>query len=58
MRLVHLSDIQFSGYSSKWEPNADQRRQLIRDLTRLVAVVGSVDGVLVGGDIAKTAGQD
>jgi hypothetical protein len=58
MRLVHLSDIHFSGYSSKWEPNADQRRQLIRDLTRLVAVGGSVDGVLVGGDIAKTAGPD
>lgn len=37
MRLVHLSDIHFSGYSSKWEPNQDQRRELLRDLESLVA---------------------
>lgn len=55
MRLVHLSDIHLSGYDAKWEPNEDQRRELVRDLTELVAVGGPVDGILVGGDIAKSA---
>jgi len=58
VRLVHLSDIHFSGYSSRWEPNIDQRRELVRDLARLVNGDGPVDGVLVGGDIAKTAARE
>lgn len=58
MRLIHLSDIHFSGYTSKWEPNEDQRSELVRDLADLVADGGPVDGVLVGGDIAQSARAD
>lgn len=58
MRLVHLSDIHFGGYQAKWEPNEDQRRELLRDLVGLVDDGGAIDGVLVGGDIAQSASAD
>jgi DNA repair exonuclease SbcCD nuclease subunit len=52
MRLVHTSDIHFGGYGRGWDPNKDQRRELLCDLVRLVEEGGPVDGVVVGGDIA------
>mgnify|MGYP001282617038 CR=1 FL=1 len=56
MRLVHLSDIHFGGYGqSGWDEDEDQRRELVRDLERLVEDGGPVDGILVGGDIAFSA---
>ncbi len=52
MRLVHLSDIHFGGYGRGWDPNKDQRRELLEDLKRLLATGDAVEGVIVGGDIA------
>lgn len=48
MRLIHLSDIHFGGYGAGWDPDEDQRNELLLDIDRLVAAGGPVDGVLVG----------
>ena len=58
MRLVHLSDIHFGGYGHGWDPNEDQRRELLNDLGRFVDEKGPVDGVIVGGDIAYHGRQE
>jgi 3',5'-cyclic AMP phosphodiesterase CpdA len=55
MRLLHLSDIHFHGYGLGWDEDVDQRDELIRDVERLVVGGGTVDGVLVGGDVAFSA---
>lgn len=52
LRLLHLSDIHFRGYKPPWDDDEDQRKELIRDVARLVAEGGPVDGILIGGDIA------
>jgi hypothetical protein len=46
MRLVHLSDIHFGRYGHGWDPNEDQRRELLNDLGRFVDEKGPVDGGL------------
>jgi predicted MPP superfamily phosphohydrolase len=57
MRLIHLSDIHFTAGDS-WDPDLDQRDQLLRDVTELVDEGGSVDAILVGGDIAFSGAGD
>jgi hypothetical protein len=51
MRLIHLSDIHFN-VQPDWDPDGDQREQLLRDIGELVDEGGEVDGILIGGDIA------
>src|SRR4051812_43014010 len=55
--LAHLSDIHYSGYGA-WDLDADLRRQLITDLRGLVPEYGDLNGVLVGGDVARIASTD
>lgn len=38
-----------------WDEDEDQRRELIRDLQRLLDSVGPIDGVIVGGDVGFSA---
>ena len=57
MRLIHLSDIHFSA-GDHWDPDDDQRNELLLDIDRLVSSGGAVDGILVGGDIAFSGGAD
>ena len=57
LRLLHLSDIHYSGYGA-WDLDADLRRQLLSDLRGLVADHGNLHGVLVGGDVARIASTD
>jgi 3',5'-cyclic AMP phosphodiesterase CpdA len=52
MRLLHLSDIHFGGYGPVWDDDDDQREQLLADVNGLVTTGGSIDGILVGGDVA------
>jgi predicted phosphodiesterase len=51
MRLIHLSDIHFST-GDAWDPDEDQRNELFADVGVLVDEGGTVDGILIGGDIA------
>lgn len=51
MRLIHLSDIHFTA-GDTWDPDEDQRDELIADVGVLVDAGGPVDGILIGGDIA------
>jgi predicted MPP superfamily phosphohydrolase len=51
MRLVHLSDIHFTA-GDTWDPDEDQRAELLADVGALVEDGGNVDGILIGGDIA------
>jgi predicted MPP superfamily phosphohydrolase len=51
MRLIHLSDIHFTA-GDTWDPDEDQRNELVADVGVLVDAAGTVDGILVGGDIA------
>lgn len=56
MNLIHLSDIHFhKGSGGVWDLDKDLRHQLEVDLSRVVDQVGSVDAVLVTGDIAFSA---
>lgn len=52
LRILHVSDIHFHRDFYGWDPNVDQRAELVRDLAAQVATGGPVDAVLVGGDIA------
>ncbi|MEI5672150.1 MULTISPECIES: metallophosphoesterase family protein [unclassified Nocardioides] len=52
LRILHVSDIHFHKDAYGWDPNLDQRGELVRDLAARVASGGQVDAVLVGGDIA------
>jgi 3',5'-cyclic AMP phosphodiesterase CpdA len=58
LRLAHVSDIHFRGYGGGWDLNADQRRELLADVARLVNESGRIDGILVGGDIAFHASDE
>lgn len=51
MRLIHLSDIHFTA-GDAWDPDEDQRNELLTDVGALVDKGGTVDGILIGGDIA------
>lgn len=51
MRLIHLSDIHFT-VGDTWDPDEDQRNELLADVGALVDDGGTVDGILIGGDIA------
>lgn len=51
MRLIHLSDIHFTS-GNTWDPDEDQRDELVADVGALVDEGGAVDGILIGGDIA------
>lgn len=51
MRLIHLSDIHFTA-GDTWDPDEDQRNELLADVGSLVDEGGTVDGILIGGDIA------
>lgn len=51
MRLIHLSDIHFTA-GDTWDPDEDQRNELLADVGALVDERGIVDGILIGGDIA------
>ena len=51
MRLIHLSDIHFTA-GDTWDPDEDQRTELLADVRALVDEGGTVDGILIGGDIA------
>jgi predicted MPP superfamily phosphohydrolase len=51
MRLIHLSDIHFTA-GGTWDPDEDQRDELLADVGVLVDDGGTVDGILIGGDIA------
>lgn len=57
LRLLHVSDIHFLGYGSDWDYDADQRRELLRDVRVQVVADGHIDGILVGGDIAFRAAE-
>jgi predicted MPP superfamily phosphohydrolase len=52
--FVHLSDIHFAGYGPEvvFDINSDIRRELVHDLQELVGRAGSLDAILIGGDIA------
>ena len=50
--IAHVSDIHFGGYGAGWDEDEDQRKELVRDLKRLLGKAGRIDGVIVGGDIA------
>ena len=52
LHLLHLSDIHFGGYGPVWDEDDDQREQVLEDVRRLVAESGTIDGILVGGDVA------
>lgn len=56
MRLIHLSDIHFTS-GNTWDPDEDQRDELVADVGALVDEGGTVDGILVGGDIAFSGAQ-
>lgn len=58
LRLAHVSDIHFRGYQDGWEYDRDQRDELLRDVRQLVDADGSIDGILVGGDIAFRAAPE
>jgi predicted MPP superfamily phosphohydrolase len=57
LRLLHLSDIHYSGYKG-WDLDADLRKQVLSDVRDLVQMHGVLDGVLVGGDVAFSATTD
>jgi len=57
LRLVHISDIHFRG-SGSWDLDEDQRHELLLDIQRLVTAGGSIDGIMVGGDIAFRAAPE
>lgn len=58
MRILHLSDIHFRAPQCL-NPDTDQdrpyRTRLERDLTKRVEVLGSIDAIMVGGDVAFQA---
>lgn len=54
LRILHLSDIHFHP-GSTWDDDHDIHSELIADLRRVVAELGNIDVVLVGGDIAFSA---
>lgn len=57
MRLIHLSDIHFTS-GDTWDPDEDQRNELVEDVGALVTTEnGTVDGILIGGDIAFSGAQ-
>jgi hypothetical protein len=51
MRLIHLSDIHFTA-GDIFDPDEDQREELLSDVGDLVDAGGAVNGILIGGDIA------
>jgi hypothetical protein len=57
MRIIHLSDIHFSA-GDHWDPDDDQRRELLLDIERAVDDGGPTDGILVGGDIAFSGARE
>jgi predicted MPP superfamily phosphohydrolase len=54
--FAHLSDIHLAGYEpgATFDVGAELRRELIYDLEKVTIDSGSLDGVLIGGDIAGT----
>jgi predicted MPP superfamily phosphohydrolase len=54
LRIVHLSDMHLAGYDdgAPFDEDADLRRELEDDLQRLVDEGGSIDLLVLGGDIA------
>jgi predicted phosphodiesterase len=55
MLLLHISDIHFR-YPECAEPESDPERpyrtRLLQDVQRMVATLGKVDAILIGGDVA------
>jgi len=55
MRILHLSDIHFRAPQCL-DPDTDRdrpyRTRLERDLVKRVETLGSIDAIMVGGDIA------
>lgn len=55
LSLLHLSDIHFDWRYANGDPyerNADIRNELEEDVRRLVAELGSIDAIIIGGDVA------
>lgn len=52
--FAHLSDIHLAGYEegATFDVDADIRRELVYDLERVVAKSGSLQALLIGGDVA------
>lgn len=59
LRLAHLSDIHFSFRASEtgFNPDRDVRSELTRDLAKQARDFGSIDAILVSGDVAYAGKQ-
>jgi predicted phosphodiesterase len=60
IRILHLSDIHFKDYTGKelFDNNRDIRDELETDLARQVELIGQIDLILIGGDIAFSGKDD
>jgi predicted MPP superfamily phosphohydrolase len=58
--FAHLSDIHFGGYreGAVFDVDSDIRRELIHDMRLLLDRAGSLDAILIGGDIAGKGRED
>jgi predicted phosphodiesterase len=59
LKLLHLSDIHFMSFNGKeyLDQDSDIRNELERDLDNLVKSIGSINAILIGGDISYS-GKD
>ena len=60
LRLLHLSDIHFQNLGQKdyLDNNSDLRNELEFDLEKIVSEIGSINAVLISGDIAYSAKEE
>ena len=60
LKLLHLSDIHFKFYDKNGHLNLDKdlQNELLRDLTALIEKVGSLDVIIIGGDIAFSGSEN
>ncbi|MCJ7448993.1 MAG: metallophosphoesterase [Bacteroidales bacterium] len=54
LRLLHLSDIHFTSFNGKYylDQDNDIRNELENDLEELIEKTGSINAILIGGDIS------